>query len=118
MNRRPNPAATRGSGLKNVALFLLCISATFAQSTGAISGTIVDDLGIPVSGAAVVAANGAGQEFKTAAQPTGGYTLENLPPGRYQLAFSMATMKKFEQKDFIVESGKTASLNVTMRPAG
>ncbi|HXP85025.1 MAG TPA: carboxypeptidase-like regulatory domain-containing protein [Bryobacteraceae bacterium] len=107
-----------------LALLSLLCSAGLAQeaspneNTGAIAGKVVDDFGVPVADAAVVAKNNAGQESKTTANAVGEYMLDKLAPGAYQVTVTMVTMKKFDQSDFAVKAAKTSSLDVTLHQDG
>jgi hypothetical protein len=85
-----------------------------SPATGAIAGKIVDEFGVPVAGAAIVARNSAVQEFKATANAGGEYILDKLAPGVYQVTVTMVTMRKFDQKDFAVNAGSTSSLDVTL----
>ena len=60
-----------------------------SEDTGAIAGKIVDEFGEPVSGAAVIVRNSAGQEFKTTAGASGQYTLAKVAPGAYRITATM-----------------------------
>jgi len=96
---------------------LLLTSAAFAQ-TGAISGKIVDEFDIAVSGASVQAKDSAGKEFKATSTATGEYTIDKLPASAYEVTVTAATMKNFVKKDVAVDGSETARLDVTLLQAG
>jgi vitamin B12 transporter len=86
-----------------------------AQSQAALTGAVLDALGAPVPGAAVVllAAEGAASERTTDAD--GAYAFTGLPPGRYQV---MATAQGFAQmtsESVYVGIGSLVSVNVTLQ---
>lgn len=99
-------------------LFCLC-SLSFGQTTGTITGRIVDESGDPVSGANVSATNDPGQEFHSTTLGSGAYTLDHVVPGTYQVTASMNAMKTNDVKGVIVEAAKTSRLDITLfRPDG
>jgi hypothetical protein len=99
------------------AMFFLLTAAAFAQ-TGAISGKIADEFGVPVSAASVRAKDSAGKEFKTTSTATGEYTIDKLPPGGYEVTVTAATMKTLVKKDVAVDGAKTLRLDFTLLQVG
>jgi hypothetical protein len=95
-------------------------SAGFAQVTaasGALSGTILDDFGEPVSNAAVAAANSAGREFKVTSSARGEYSIGGLPEGDYSVAVTALAMQPYKSS-VAVRASQMVHLDVTLRPAG
>jgi hypothetical protein len=90
--------------------------AVFGQSTGSISGKVVDDFGEPVAAASVVVRNGAKQEFKTTSSATGEYRLEKLPAGSYDVTVTALQMQPYGQKGVAVDAARTLGLDVALRP--
>jgi Carboxypeptidase regulatory-like domain len=82
---------------------LWCASAALAQSTGTISGTVVDLSGEPVGGAPVEATNLATNAvFKTSSLKNGEYTLTQLPPGAYKLSVTALGFDPYIQPSLTV----------------
>jgi hypothetical protein len=102
--------------MRTIALLFLS-SAAFAQ-TGAISGKIADEFGVPVSGASVQAQDAAGKQFKATSAPAGEYTIDKLPAGAYEISVTALTMKNFVKKDFAVSGAETSRLDVTLLEEG
>ena len=72
--------------MRSLALFW-CASIALAQSTGSITGTVLDLSGDPVVNAPIQATNRTSHViFKANSAKTGRYTLSQLPPGIYELS--------------------------------
>ncbi len=101
-----------------IALFVT--TAAFAQGiqTGTIRGTVHDDQGLAMPGVSVTATSPALQGPRTAVtDSTGGYTLPNLPPGHYTVAFDLSGFSPVK-RDTDVALGLAVDQSVTMKPAG
>jgi len=94
-------------------LFLFAAAAAFAQ-TGAISGTILDEFGVPVADAAVTAKAASGAEFKAVASASGEYAIEQLAPGTYEVQVTALAMRQFTKKDVAVAPREPAKLDVSL----
>jgi hypothetical protein len=105
--------------MMRVELLLLTAVSAFAQTgqTGMLSGKIVDEFGIAVSGASVQA-KAAGKEFKATSSATGEYTIDKLPPGAYEVTVTSATMKNFVKKDVNVTAAGASHVDVTLLQVG
>jgi outer membrane receptor protein involved in Fe transport len=109
---------TRGALLLMMALF--AAPAAFAQqTTGNITGRIVDDQGSAVPGVTVMATNTrTGFSRSDVSDAEGVYRLNALPVGTYDLAADLQGFSKFERKEIIVNVGQSLDIHVTMRVAG
>ena len=96
--------------------FLLLCSTALAQ-TSAINGKILDEFGIPVSGASIRATSAGIQEFKTTSTNTGEYAVGGLPAGTYDLTISMVAMKPYSKKSLAVAAASAVRLGVTLTTA-
>jgi hypothetical protein len=93
---------------------LYCVSTALAQSDpGTISGRVLDkDDG--VSGAPIQAKNVlTGTIYKAASSPNGSYSLDQLPPGKYEVTISVAG---FEKNDVTVQSGQVLTVDFRFQP--
>jgi len=99
-------------------LALMLAGAAFAQTnapTGSISGTLLDSIGDPVDHNNVQAKDAtSGVVFKTTTSASGKYTLENLPPGTYDVTAAVPGLRPFEKKGVAVEASQTASLDIRL----
>lgn len=66
-------------------LLLLFCPAALAQSTGAIGGRVIDDIGDPLPGANVVLQ---GTQLGAATDIDGNFVITEIPPGEYEVAAS------------------------------
>src|SRR5690242_6573587 len=95
---------------------LLCVPG-FAQSTsGEIVGTVYDQTGAVIPGAAVQATNNATGTFaKTVSTSSGQYRIPNLSVGGYKLAVTADGFTRVELNNIAVELNRTATANVTLQ---
>jgi len=95
-------------------LTLLCCVAALAQSDrGKIGGRILDqDRAV---GAAPIEAKNiqTGIVYKAASSANGSYSIEELPPGNYEVIISVAG---FEKKDVTVQAAQTSSADFQFQP--
>ena len=97
---------------------LLTATSAAAQTTGAISGRIVDSQSEqPVSGALLVASGPAlqGTETTRTAQD-GQFEIGLLPPGEYTLNVQADGHQSFSQDRLVVHAGRALRLRLTMLP--
>jgi Carboxypeptidase regulatory-like domain/TonB-dependent Receptor Plug Domain len=99
-----------------MACFFIWSANANAQSVpGEIAGTITDEKGEPLIGAAIsYERNGATQG--TTADLDGHYRLKPLDAGKYDLTYSITGYRKVIQKDVIVNSGQITFLSVKLDP--
>ena len=87
---------------------------SFAQSTGSITGQVVDSLGGIVIGATVTAVSADGKE-KTATTNNGGeFTIAGLAPGAYTVRVAAPNFAPFENPGVEVTAGKKSELTIAM----
>ncbi len=105
-------------GLSLLAVVLLGIpSAVHAQALGTIAGVVKDASDAVLPGVVVEASSPALIE-KTRAVTTDGrgqFTIVNLPPGAYNVTFSLTGFAPVNRQGIDVSIGVTASLNIAMR---
>ena len=96
-----------------LALVLLLLPAAQAQTQSQITGTVTDNSGAVVAGAAVVARNvNTGVRYEITSNQYGVYLLPLLPPGSYELSCELQGFKKFVLPGLVLETGSTATVNV------
>jgi hypothetical protein len=88
--------------------------AGFGDETGAVSGTILDDQGLPVSGAEVALIKGADQKT-TVTDEAGSFSFSNVAPGAYQLFVQKLGFDSVG-KNVDVTLGNVAQVEITIIP--
>jgi hypothetical protein len=106
----------KSSLLRLIAVFAIASVAALAQTTlGAITGRVTDPSGGAVAGAAVVATNsGTGVAYKTTANDTGNYVLQQLPVGGYEVAVEAKGFRKFLRKGVPLNVAQTVAVDVAL----
>src|SRR5687768_12851128 len=103
------------------ALVLACATASNAaaqQTTGNISGRIVDAQGSAVPGVTVTARNAqTGFERSDVSDPEGLYRLTALPVGTYDLAATITGFSKFESKALVLNVGQNMAVDISLSVA-
>ena len=90
-------------------LFLLISSAIYGQTTGKISGKVVDkETKEPLVGANVLIE---GTTMGAATNIDGEYFIINIPPGKYNIRISMMSYSPLNIKDVVVSVNRTAVVN-------
>jgi len=103
------------------AFLLLFTASSFAQdiTSGTIQGTVSDEQGAVVPGAAVEARNVDTNFSRTFTTDSDGrFTLLSMPPGRYVVSVSKAGFSKLNQENIELTVGRLLSLDVTLRVSG
>ena len=98
-------------------VFLLFGGLLYGQQTsGNIQGTVYDQSGATVPGAAVVATNIAtGAENQTVSTSAGEYRIQNLLAGKYTIAVDASGFAKSRVDDITVDINQTVTANVTLQ---
>ncbi len=99
-------------------LALLAAGLALAQTTGSIEGTIIDETGTVLPGVTVEATSPSLQGTKVAVADTEGrFRLVLLPPGAYDVKFTLEGFATTDQNDVKVSLGRIVTLHVAMRSA-
>jgi hypothetical protein len=111
------------SKLSLIPFIALCIGiwapAAWAQQLVTISGKVVDAGGLPMPGAnVVVTEQSTGFNRSVVTAETGGFTVPNLPPGTYSVAFTMTGFADLTRRDVRLAAGGTTTIDVTLQLAG
>jgi hypothetical protein len=98
-------------------LLLICMPAAAQQTTGQITGTILDSQGAAVVGADVsVSESNTGLIRTTTTTTAGAYTLPSLPPGTYNLSIKAKGFAAVEQKGIALAVGQVLTLDQHLKP--
>src|SRR5438045_337591 len=91
----------------------------YAQTTGTISGTVVDSLGAVVVGATVTAVPaGGGKEKFVVTNSRGEYNIGGLAPGKYTVKTIAPKFALYENSDIVISAGAKNELIVTLTVGG
>ena len=94
---------------------LLCafiLSFLFSQTTGKISGIIIDKANLsPLPGANIYLMN---TSYGTASDNDGRFSLINIPPGTYTLKADMIGYKTIQVDKMVISVNRTSNLNLEM----
>ena len=85
---------------------LLVASAAFAQNTGIIQGTVMDDTGAIIPGATVSAVNSRGIPKTAGTNENGAYTINGLAPGIYTIRITTTGFAPFEKPGVEIAPGR------------
>ncbi len=93
----------------------LCTALAFGQTTGSLSGTVTDQSGAVVAGAAVVVKNNeTGVEQTVQSSDNGTFTVPGLPAGTYTVEIAAANFKKANVTEVKVNVGTPSSINIAL----
>ena len=88
-----------------------------AQFGAGIQGTVTDQSGAAVKGAAVTATNQATGVVSTAtSNDSGVFSVQFLPPGKYTVDVDASSFKKTTMRDVVVQAETPRGLNVVLKP--
>jgi hypothetical protein len=104
--------------LLSIALVFAAASVAFGQeTTGTITGRVVDAQNLAVPGATVTIAGPQGTK-QAVTDTTGRYTVPFLTPGTYSVNVELQGFKPVNQKNIVVALGQTVEVPVTMQVGG
>src|SRR5215831_15421206 len=107
-------------GTRSLLLLALMFSAApllAQETTGQISGRILDNQGLPVPGATVTVTGPQGTKT-IASDADGRFSVPFLTPGVYAVRAELQGFKTFEQKDIRVVLGQTVDIPIAMQLGG
>ncbi|HEX8503133.1 MAG TPA: carboxypeptidase regulatory-like domain-containing protein [Pyrinomonadaceae bacterium] len=125
--RPPSQPQRQSSIFKTAALLLLVLLAppaapAFGQTqitTGTVQGTVADEQGATVPGAAVEVRNVETGLARTLTTDEGGrFVFLQLPPGRYTLTAAKQGFATLRQEEFALTVGQAANLDLRMKVSG
>lgn len=97
-----------------ITIIFLISTLTFAQSTGSISGKVIDaNNGESIIGANVLIEN---TTIGAATDLDGNFTIRNISPGKYNLIVSFISYTKQKITDVQIISGQNLNLNISLKP--
>src|SRR5277367_604198 len=89
--------------------------AAFAQSGGAITGTVYDVDGIAVPNAPIQVTNKTTNAIvKVTSAQTGGYTIAPLPAGSYDLSIAAPGFNAYTKQNLSIGAGQTVHLEIRL----
>jgi hypothetical protein len=102
-----------------LSLIIVLFAATaFAQTTAKILGSVSDASGAAIVGAKITVKNPAfGIERTTQTTPTGGYEVDALPPGKYNVQVEMAGFETQLAKDLVLQISQNSVQNFGLKVA-
>lgn len=99
----------------SLALLLISASAAWAQGTGEITGTIVDDTGGRMPGVSVTVTNGAtGAVRSSVTNESGIYSVPALPPGTYTVVAELQGFRSQTRRDLLLQVQQVARVDLTL----
>ncbi len=94
---------------------LLLATAAFAQTSGQITGTVQDKSGAVVPTAAITAVNElTGLVFRATSDPSGRFTLLQLPVGDYRVDITREGFRPFRSPGFRLDADSTRQVQATL----
>jgi hypothetical protein len=101
-----------------IVLLLSCASAFAQQTTGNVTGRVLDAQGAAIPGATVTAKSAAtGFTRMEVSDPEGLYRLTGLPVGLYDITAELVGFATISNKDIVVNVGQTATLDFSLKVA-
>jgi len=98
------------------ALCLLCALPLFAQSSGSISGTVVDATGAAIRGAGVTATQvSTGLQTTVTTSGSGYYIFLSLPPAQYSVRVAAPGFATFEESSIVLDSSQSLNVNAKLK---
>ncbi len=95
--------------------FVMATLPIFAQTSGAITGTIVDNTGAVVTGAEISVSNPSnGFRRKASSNSDGNYLVAGLGAATYDVTITAAGFKKFEARRVILRVGERIRVDTTL----
>jgi Ca-activated chloride channel family protein len=85
-------------------------------AVGTVNGTVKNSSGVPVAGATVRIVEAGSSPYSTVSNAQGAFAFRRVPAGDYELTATLAGFTRFSGR-LTVSSGKTARLDVVLRPA-
>jgi hypothetical protein len=96
---------------------LCSLNAQAPTGLGSITGTVTDKDGAAFPGVSITIKNATGIPKALQTDQTGRYAIAGLPAGTYSVTFSAPGFQEVRTQGFVIPSGDTAQLDVSLEPA-
>jgi hypothetical protein len=97
-------------------VLLLAVQITvLSQTTGSITGSVVDANGAVVPNATVVIKSDSGQEFTVVTNDSGGFRVPSVGAGLYTVTTTAASFKRYVVEGVKVDAGLPSTVNVVLQ---
>jgi hypothetical protein len=106
---------TRVFGLTLLLLAFSVSSISAQQATGALRGTVTDELGGIIVGATVTVTDASGVAKTTVTNGEGVYSVSGLAPGKYAVRVESSGFATFENAEVDVAAGRREPLNIQLK---
>lgn len=87
-----------------VCVSLMVAARVFAQGAQPVRGRVTDETGGALPGVTVELRRGTDAPMATATSPSGEYEFDRVPPGRYQLSFTLLNFASLTRRDVAVDA--------------
>ena len=113
-----NPAKTF-RGVAAIVILAAMVAPAYAQGDARFSGSVLDQTGAFVPGAAVTVKNQkTGEERTVTTTAQGRYVVSNLKPSVYTIRATFGSFQPLEYTDMTLAAGQEFSLDLELHPAG
>ena len=92
-----------------------CLLALGQTESGSIAGSVFDPAHAPAAGVSVESRNTeTGTDYKAVSSAVGGYTLAQLPPGKYDIFVINSKYRPFVHRGVVITAGQSAHLEIQL----
>ena len=101
--------------MPRLAILCLITASAYGQTSGQITGTVQDKSGAVVPTAAITAVNElTGLVFRTTSDPSGRFTLLQLPVGDYRVDITRDGFRPFRSPSFRLDADSTRQVQASL----
>src|SRR5262249_5216605 len=100
-----------------VALVVVFATTAWAQGRATLRGTVSDEFGASIVGAAVTLTDANGAQKTATTGPDGSYSFTGLTPGKYRIHAASTGFAASEETNIDVAAGRRDPVNITLKIA-